>query len=396
MTSPHSVASPHPQGEGAIEKLPTGIAGFDLVALGGLPKGRTTLVAGTAGSAKTIFAAQYLAEGIRQSDEHGVFVTFEEPPADIRRNVASMGWDIAAWEAANKWAFVDACVDPGEDSMQVGAYDLDGLMARLEHAIRRVQAKRVSVDSLGAIFTRFDEPGTIRRELQRVVASLKQLGVTAVLTTEFIGGGVASQERSLLLAFEESREQLYRNAIGWGHDFATMEARGLLCVVSEYPESGVLEDHLLRIKDQIDAFEPTRVAIDSLSALERVGTPKSFREFVIGLTSYIKEKEIAGLFTATSSTLLGAPSVTDAHISTITDSIILLRYVELYGEMRRGLTVLKMRGSMHDKQIREFSIDSAGMHIGQPFRHVAGILAGNPRQVSPDEIERIDALFQEG
>src|SRR5207302_11063168 len=56
-----------------------------------------------------------------------------------------------------------------------------------------------------------------------------------LLTTEFIGGGVASQERSLLLGFEESREQLYRNAIGWGQDFATMEARGWLCVVSEYP-----------------------------------------------------------------------------------------------------------------------------------------------------------------
>ena len=86
---------------------------------------------------------------------------------------------------------------------------------------------------------------------------------------------------------------------------------------------------------------------------------------------------MAGLFTSTTPTLLGGASVTETHISTITDSIILLRYVESYGEMRRGIDVLKMRGSQHDKAIREFTIDGAGMHIGEPFRDVAGILSGN-------------------
>jgi circadian clock protein KaiC len=120
---------------------------------------------------------------------------------------------------------------------------------------------------------------------------------------------------------------------------------------------------------------------------------KGFREFVIGLTSFIKQQEIAGLFTATTPSLLGGESVTEAHISTITDSIILLRYVEMFGEMRRGLTVLKMRGSMHDKNIREFSIDHAGMHIGRPFRDVEGILSGQPKHVVRSELERMDELF---
>jgi circadian clock protein KaiC len=175
-----------------------------------------------------------------------------------------------------------------------------------------------------------------------------------------------------------------------------MEQEGLLRVVCEYPESAGLEDHLLRIKAEIEAFQPGRVAIDSLSALERVSTPKSFREFIIGLTSYIKEREIAGLFTATTPTLLGGASVTEGHISTITDSIILLRYVELYGQMRRGITVLKMRGSRHEKEIREFTIDDRGLHIGKPFRNVTGILAGNPRQATPGELDRVEKLFQEG
>ena len=82
---------------GTIEKLETGISGFDFIADGGLPKGRITLLSGMAGSAKTVFAAQFLAEGIRKSDEGGVFVTFEEPSADIRKNMLGFGEEEISW-----------------------------------------------------------------------------------------------------------------------------------------------------------------------------------------------------------------------------------------------------------------------------------------------------------
>ena len=217
-----------------------------------------------------------------------------------------------------------------------------------------------------------------------------------LLVTEFIASGEADDQRSLLFAFEESREQLFRNATGWGMDFEEMEKKGKLRVVCEYPEVMGLEDHLIRMKKEIGSFKPTRVAVDSLSALERVSTVKGFREFVIGLTSFIKHQEIVGLFSSTTPTLLGGTSITEAHISTITDSIILLRYVEILGEMRRGITVIKMRGSMHDKDIREYTIDGKGMHIGAQFRNVAGILAGHPVQVSQHDIERLGGMFPEG
>jgi circadian clock protein KaiC len=68
----------------------------------------------------------------------------------------------------------------------------------------------------------------------------------------------------------------------------------------------------------------------------------------------------------------------------------------MYGEMQRGITVLKMRGSMHDKDIREFSIDGGGMHIGKPFRNIAGILAGHPVHVDPANLDRLGGLFAEG
>jgi len=91
---------------------------------------------------------------------------------------------------------------------------------------------------------------------------------------------------------------------------------------------------------------------------------------------------------------MGGTSVTEAHISTLTDSIILLRYVEIYGEMRRGITVLKMRGSQHDKEIREYSIDDHGLHIGKAFRNVSGILSGNPMHSETGEISRLNNLFK--
>jgi circadian clock protein KaiC len=217
-----------------------------------------------------------------------------------------------------------------------------------------------------------------------------------LMTTEFIAGGLKNGERCLLFAFEESREQLFRNALGWGVDYEKMETEGKVKVICKYPEAASLEDHLIQIKKIVDKFGPSRMAIDSLSAMERVSTLKNFRDFALGLTSFIKYKEITGLFTATTSTVTGGPSLTETHISTITDSIILLRYMELYGEMRRGVTVLKMRCSKHAKGIYEFTVDGQGMHISStPFRHVSGIVAGNVMRIPPDEVERANHLFRE-
>ncbi len=490
----------------AVEKIATGISSFDIIAKGGLPRNRTTLISGTAGSGKTIFAVQFLAAGI-ESGKAGVFVTFEESANDIRKNMLSFGWDLARWEEEGKLAFVDASPDPNVDVIESGAFDLGALLARVGHAVRKVNAERVSVDSLGAVFSQFSDQSIVRSELFRIASALKSIGVTAVLTaertddygpvarfgveefiadnvmilrnvledesrrrtieilkfrgcdhqkgeypftivpdggviviplsamhlsmkssdvrissgntslddmcggglfrdsvtlvsgatgtgktltvTQFLQGGATNGERCLLLAFEESRDQLVRNATGWGFDFDQMERDGLLRVVCDYPDISGLEDWLVTIQAAIKDFKPHRVALDSLSALEHVGTQKAFREFVIGLTSFIKHEEITGLFTSTTESLMGGDSITETHISTLTDSIILLRYVEMFGEMKRGLTVLKMRGSAHDKAIREFTIDKGGMRMGRPFRNVTGILAGAPVHLSPGDVERM-------
>jgi circadian clock protein KaiC len=116
------------------------------------------------------------------------------------------------------------------------------------------------------------------------------------------------------------------------------------------------------------------VVIDSLTALERVASPRAFREFVVRLCAMLKEHEIAALFTNTATMISGGESVTDAYVSTITDGIILLRYAEIGGHVRRAITVLKMRGSNHDRRVREFEITDQGMQVGEPIPDAPGLI----------------------
>ena len=87
-----SLPDPRSQGFGHVQKVPTGIEGFDDICHGGLPTGRATLISGTSGTGKTVFSLHFLYNGIKQFGEPGIFVTFEESPIDILRNASSFGW----------------------------------------------------------------------------------------------------------------------------------------------------------------------------------------------------------------------------------------------------------------------------------------------------------------
>lgn len=152
------------QEQDLLAKIATGISGFDIISEGGLPEGRTTLISGTAGSGKTIFATQFLAEGIKQG-QNGVFVSFEEPPKMLRKNMRGFNWNISQWETENKWCFVDASPLDRNMPLVSGEYDLEPLLSRLRYAIDRVDAKRVTMDSLGAIFSYVPDIGQVRATL---------------------------------------------------------------------------------------------------------------------------------------------------------------------------------------------------------------------------------------
>lgn len=121
------------------------------------------------------------------------------------------------------------------------------------------------------------------------------------------------------------------------------------------------------MKRSIDGFQPERIAVDSLTALERIATSQSFREYLLGLAFHIKSHAMLGLVTAASRGLNGAPSTGTLHVSTISDTVFLLQYVARGAEIGRAITLLKQRGSDHDKAVREFRIDDEGMHILEPI-----------------------------
>jgi circadian clock protein KaiC len=203
-------------------------------------------------------------------------------------------------------------------------------------------------------------------------------GGKTLMCATFVAESCRKGERVLLLGYEESREQLLRNAQSWGVDFEKWERQGLLRMVCQYPEAQGLEGHLLSIRREIEEFKPRRLVMDSVSALERIANLRVFREFLIGLTSYVKQEQVCSLLTCTTPELSGGESITESHISTITDAIILLRYVMLDTALRRGMIIIKMRGSQHDKDIREFTIDNHGLHVGKPFSNIHDILSGIP------------------
>jgi circadian clock protein KaiC len=174
-----------------LERLATGIAGFDRISGGGLPTGRNTLVVGMPGAGKTVFALQFLTEGIRQFGQHGVFVTLGEQPDDLRRDAASLGFDVARFEEQGAWRFVDA--SPSDDEVVVvGGFDFSGLTTRILQAVRSVAADRVVIDAVSSAFMRFPDAAAVRWALHGLLATLKGAGVTAVLTAE--GDDTLTQE----------------------------------------------------------------------------------------------------------------------------------------------------------------------------------------------------------
>src|SRR5271157_4472060 len=116
-----------------LPRCPTGIQGLDEITGGGLPRGRPTLVCGGAGCGKTLFAAEFLVRGATQFGEAGVFMCFEETDAELKTNVASLGFDLAGLVRSKKIVIEHVRIERNE-IYETGEYDLEGLFVRLNYA----------------------------------------------------------------------------------------------------------------------------------------------------------------------------------------------------------------------------------------------------------------------
>jgi circadian clock protein KaiC len=165
-----------------LAKAPTGIKGLDEVTLGGLPRGRPTLVCGSAGSGKTLLGMEFLVRGA-QLGEPGVCITFEERVDDLIANVASLGFDLPQLMAEKKLRLDHVQLDPSQIE-EAGEYDLEGLFVRLGYAIDAIGAQRVLLDTIEALFAGLSNTGILRAELSRLFSWLKDKGVTTIVTGE--------------------------------------------------------------------------------------------------------------------------------------------------------------------------------------------------------------------
>ena len=175
--------TPAPRVAPALPKAPTGISGLDEITLGGLPRGRPTLVCGAAGCGKTMLAAEFIVRGATQFGEPGVFMMFEESTDELITNMHSLGFDLEKLRKQNKIALDYVRVERSEIE-ETGEYDLEGLFIRLGYAIDSIGAKRVVLDTVEALFAGLPNHAILRAELRRLFRWLKDKGVTAVITGE--------------------------------------------------------------------------------------------------------------------------------------------------------------------------------------------------------------------
>ncbi|WP_324671158.1 circadian clock protein KaiC [Hymenobacter sp. GOD-10R] len=167
----------------ALPKAPTGIDGLDEVTEGGLPRGRPTLICGTAGCGKTLMGVEFLTRGIQEFDEPGVLMAFEETADELAANVTSLGFDLKQLQADKKLRIDHVHVDRSEIE-ETGEYDLEGLFIRLGYAIDSIGAKRVVLDTIESLFSGFTNQAILRSEIRRLFRWLKDKGVTTVITAE--------------------------------------------------------------------------------------------------------------------------------------------------------------------------------------------------------------------
>lgn len=491
---------------GGLEKVATGIDGFDAITGGGIPQGRTTLICGPAGSGKTLFGAEFLVRGATLFDEPGVFVSFEERDDELVANVASLGFELGGLIERQMITIDHVEVGQGEIE-QTGDYDLEGLFVRLGFAIDSIRAKRVVIDTLEGLFAAFTDTRVLRMELRRLFRWLKERGVTAVITAErgdgtltrhgleeyvsdcvitldqrasdrvvtrylrvmkyrgsehgsneypflihgrgisvmpitsivldhpaptdrvslgiprldaMLSGGVYRASSVLIsgvagtgkssigahavdascrrgepcfyFAFEESPEQIIRNMRSIGVELEPWVEAGLLTFYAARPTMFGLEMHLMSMAQRIEDRSPSLVVVDPISSLGAMGPRSEVRSMLMRLVDLLKRTQVTGLFISLSQD----PSIeTEASISSIMDTWLVLRTHESNGERNRSLSVLKSRGMGHSNQVREFVISDGGVELTDVYVGSAAVLMGTARRAR-EARDAEEAREQEG
>lgn len=180
-----------------LEKMLSGVEGFDDITAGGLPQRRTTLLMGGPGCGKTVFALQMLVSGAVHSTP-GIFVAFEENARRVSANAETFSWNIRKIEEKQLF-FVDACMRSGV--VKSGPFDLTGLLAALGTKAREMGAKLIVFDAINVLLNLLDDPAAECRELYRIHEWLMSHELTGILTTKVEDNQPATAQRYGFMPF---------------------------------------------------------------------------------------------------------------------------------------------------------------------------------------------------
>jgi circadian clock protein KaiC len=231
--------------------------------------------------------------------------------------------------------------------------------------------------------------GGFLRDTANLVEGAPGTGKTT-LGMQFIYNGIVQEnEPGLIITFEEFPKQYYHDAAAFGWDFQKLEKRGLLKVVMTSPEVSRLDIQSVggMIEGHINQMGARRVLIDSISHFARLTQdPMELRNLEFNFINALKREKLTSILTRESPVLLGE-ATDDSNIGFVVDSYIVLRYVEIESTIRKALLVLKMRGSDHAKDIRQYDITKQGIDVQSKFEGQEGILSGNPRRMAASFVE---------
>jgi circadian clock protein KaiC len=280
MTAKSSVFGTDDRLRGAgIAKCPTGIQGLDEVTMGGIPRGRPTLVCGGPGCGKTLLAIEFLVRGATRHGENGVLMAFEETAHELTENVRSLGFDLAGLIDEKKLAVDFVFVDRSEIE-ETGSYDLDGLFIRLADAIDSLGAKRVVLDTVEVLFSGLSDVRVLRSELRRLFRWLKEKGVTVIITAEWGEGSLTRHgleeyvSDCVIMLDHRVNEQVSTRRL------RVVKYRGSLHGTNEFP--------FLIDESGISVIPITSAGMDHPASTERVSTGIAALDEMLGGKGYFR------------------------------------------------------------------------------------------------------------
>ena len=213
----------------------------------------------------------------------------------------------------------------------------------------------------------------------------------STLGMQFIYNGITQfNEPGLIMSFEEFPQQYYRDAETFGWNFRQLEQTDKLRVIMTSPEVGKAD--LERVGGRIETLTreigAKRILVDSLSHFERLtDDPAELRSMLFSFVNSLKREGLTSILTRESQAFIGESESSEEDAAFIVDSYIMLRYVEIESAIRKALLVLKLRGSDHAKDIRQFEITPTGIEVRSKFEGREGIMSGSPRRMADSFIE---------